>query len=342
MFGVTRNAAGVLVGESVASGLMPEQPSPLRAPAGGGALIEARDLRKSFGDFVAVDGISFSIERGEVFGFLGPNGAGKTSTMRMVACASPPTGGVLRVLDMDAATEGPAIRARLGVVPQEDNLDTELSVLDNLLVYGRYFGLERGLLRRRAEELLAFAQLTDRARDRVDPLSGGMKRRLTIARALINQPDVVLLDEPTTGLDPQARHALWERLYALKRDGVTLVITTHYMDEAEQLCDRLVVMDGGCIVDEGSPRQLIERHVRREVVELRFLVEADKAAAAVLVESLSDHVEVLADRLLLAADDGDATAAAVHAAGVRADAVLVRRASLEDVFLRLTGRTLED
>ncbi len=221
------------------------------------ALIEARALTKRFGGFVAVDGIDFRIEAGEAFGFLGPNGAGKSSTMRMIGCVSPVTGGTLRVLGLDPAVDGPRIRARLGVVPQEDNLDTELTVWDNLMIYGRYFDLARPEIRRRAEELLEFVQLSDRRDSRVDPLSGGMKRRLTIARALINQPEVLLLDEPTTGLDPQARHMLWERLYRLKQTGVTLVLTTHYMDEAEQLCDRLVIMDRGQIVAEGSPAALV-------------------------------------------------------------------------------------
>ncbi|MDQ1480715.1 MAG: lipooligosaccharide transport system ATP-binding protein, partial [Actinomycetota bacterium] len=238
-------------------------------------LIEAHALTKRFGPFVAVDGIDFAIEAGEAFGFLGPNGAGKSSTMRMIGCVSPLSGGTLRVLGMDPAHDGPQIRGRLGVVPQEDNLDTELTVWDNLMIYGRYFDLPRAEIRRRAAELLEFVQLSDRRDSRVDPLSGGMKRRLTIARALINQPEVMLLDEPTTGLDPQARHMLWERLYRLKQTGVTLVLTTHYMDEAEQLCDRLVIMDGGRIVAEGSPRQLIQQHATREVVELRF-IDADE------------------------------------------------------------------
>ena len=233
-------------------------------------LIEARGLRKTFGDFTAVDGIDVQVRRGEAFGFLGPNGAGKSSTMRMVGCVSPPTGGVLRVLGRDPATDGPAIRARLGVVPQDDSLDGELTVLDNLVVYARYFGYPRPDSYARARELLEFASLEDRADSLVEPLSGGMKRRLTIARSLVNDPEILLLDEPTTGLDPQARHVLWDRLFRLKRQGVTLVLTTHYMDEAEQLCDRLVVMDHGRIVAEGSPRQLIDTWSTREVLELRF------------------------------------------------------------------------
>lgn len=306
------------------------------------ALVRAAGLRKQFDDFVAVDGVDFEVRRGEVFGFLGPNGAGKTSTMRMIGCVSPATGGSLEVLGMDPATQGPEIRGRIGVVPQEDNLDTELSVWDNFILYGRYFGLPRSLLTERAAELLEFARLTDRRDDRVDPLSGGMKRRLTIARALINDPDLVILDEPTTGLDPQARHLLWERLYGLKRRGVTLIITTHYMDEAEQLCDRLVVMDEGRIVAEGSPQELIERHVTAEVVELRFDDPDRQAEALPRAVELADGHEALADRLLLYTDDGYATRRALRDRGIDPLTALTRRASLEDVFLALTGRTLEE
>ena len=305
-------------------------------------LIEAHALTKRFEAFVAVDGIDFQIHPGEAFGFLGPNGAGKSSTMRMIGCVSPISGGTLRVLGLDPARDGAEIRGRLGVVPQEDNLDTELTVWDNLMIYGRYFDLPRAEIRRRAEELLEFVQLADRRDSRVDPLSGGMKRRLTIARALINQPEAMLLDEPTTGLDPQARHMLWERLYRLKQNGVTLVLTTHYMDEAEQLCDRLVIMDGGRIVAEGSPSQLVAAHATREVVELRFAGAAQQDDALARVRKLATRVEAVADRLLVYTDDGDRTAAAVAGDGVGASSVLVRRASLEDVFLILTGRTLEE
>ena len=305
-------------------------------------MIEARALTKRFGSFVAVDGIDFAIESGEAFGFLGPNGAGKTSTMRMIGCVSPRSGGELRVLGLDPAHNGPEIRARIGVVPQEDNLDTELTVWDNLMIYGRYFDLPRREIRERSDELLEFVQLSDRRDSRVDPLSGGMKRRLTIARSLINRPELLLLDEPTTGLDPQARHLLWDRLYQLKRSGVTLVLTTHYMDEAEQLCDRLVIMDNAKIVAEGSPRQLIVDNVTREVVEVRLPIEADAAAEVAKLVRLADRIEPLADRVLLYTDDGDATSSAVAKEGFDLDTVLVRRASLEDVFLILTGRTLED
>jgi lipooligosaccharide transport system ATP-binding protein len=315
-----------------------------------GALIRARGLVKRFGNFTAVDGIDVDVAPGEAFGFLGPNGAGKSSTMRMIGAVSPPTAGELRVLGRDPAVDGPAIRARLGVVPQTDNLDVELTVEENLLVYGRYFGLSRAVLKERAAELLDFVQLADRAGDRVDPLSGGMKRRLTIARALVNDPDLVLLDEPTTGLDPQARHVLWERLYRLKQRGVTLVITTHYMDEAEQLCDRLVVMDKGRIAAEGSPAELIRRYSTREVCELRFPVAEGQdglekyvdALAPVREQGAAERIEALPDRLLIYTADGDAALAAVTATGLHPLSSLVRRSSLEDVFLRLTGRTLVD
>lgn len=296
---------------------------------------------KRFGDFTAVDGIDVEVRPGEAFGFLGPNGAGKSSTMRMVGCISPPSAGELRILDMDPVADGPAIRARLGVCPQLDNLDPELTVRENLTVYARYFGISRRAARERAAELLDFVQLTERADSKVEPLSGGMKRRLTIARALVNDPEIVLLDEPTTGLDPQARHLVWERLFRLKQQGVTLVLTTHYMDEAEQLCDRLVVMDGGRIVAEGSPRALIEQHSTREVVELRFAAESQEPFAGKL-DGLGERVEVLPDRVLLYVPDGDAAVAEVSALGLQPANVLVRRSGLEDVFLHLTGRTLVD
>jgi lipooligosaccharide transport system ATP-binding protein len=308
----------------------------------GDPLIEGRALIKRFGAFRAVDEIDFEVERGETFGFLGPNGAGKTSTMRMIGCVSPVTAGSLRVLGMDPAVDGPRIKARLGVVPQEDNLDTELTVWDNMIIYGRYFGMKLADIRPRAEELLEFVQLSDRRNDKVDPLSGGMKRRLTIARALINQPELVLLDEPTTGLDPQARHLVWERLWQLKRQGVTLVLTTHYMDEAEQLCDRLVIMDQARIVAQGSPTELIARHASPEVVELRFHTAEEREAAEPRVAHLSDRVEPLHDRILVYTDDGDRVAALVEADGVKPAATLVRRSTLEDVFLTIAGRTLDE
>jgi len=305
------------------------------------SLIHARGLVKQFGQFVAVDGIDLDVAPGEAFGFLGPNGAGKSSTMRMIGCVSPPSGGELRILGLDPRRQGPQIRAQLGVVPQQDTLDLELTVRENLLIYGRYFGLPRVTIRQRADVLLDFVQLLDRADDKVEPLSGGMKRRLTIARSLINEPQILLLDEPTTGLDPQARHVVWDRLFRLKHQGVTLVLTTHYMDEAEQLCDRLVVMDKGRIAAEGSPRSLIDRYSSRDVVELRFSLGENEVAAEKLA-GLGDRLEVLPDRILLYADDGDACLGAAHERGVNPLSTLVRRSTLEDVFLRLTGRSLVD
>ena len=304
-----------------------------------GPLIEAVGLRKTFGEFTAVDGIDFQVQPGEAFGFLGPNGAGKSSTMRMIGCTSPVSGGTLRIFGLDPASDGPAIRRRLGVVPQTDSLDAELTVEENLVIYGRYFDLSRAEARRRAKDLLEFVQLTDRASSRVEPLSGGMKRRVTIARSLINQPDLLLLDEPTTGLDPQARHILWDRLYRLKQQGVTLVLTTHYMDEAEQLCDRLVVMDGGRIVAEGSPRQLIEQHATREVLELRFAAGTN-ADNEMYAAGIGDRHEVLPDRILVYANNGDEALAKAITNGAKPESALVRRSTLEDVFLHLTGRTL--
>jgi lipooligosaccharide transport system ATP-binding protein len=304
-----------------------------------GPVVSARGLSKRFGDLVAVDAVDFDIAKGESFGFLGPNGAGKTSTMRMIACMSPKTSGVLQVLGMDPETDGPAIRARIGLVPQEDSLDLQLTVFDNLMIYGRYFDLPKRVIKERAERLLAFAELSERSRDTVEPLSGGMKRRLTIARALVSEPDLLILDEPTTGLDPQARHLLWDRLYRLKSQGVTLVITTHYMDEAEQLCDRLVVMDKGRIAAEGTPAALIAKYSTREVLELRFLGEE---APRQRLEGIGDRVEVLPDRVLIYTGDGDHALAEVQARGVEPTNSLVRRSTLEDVFLSLTGRTLID
>ena len=308
----------------------------------GHPLIQARGLVKRFGDFVAVDGIDFDLQRGEAFGFLGPNGAGKTSTMRMIGCVSPVSDGTLSVLGLDPARDGVEIRGRLGVVPQLDTLDMELTVRENVVIYGRYFGLSRSEIAGRADELLEFVELTERANDRVEPLSGGMKRRLTIARSLINEPEVLLLDEPTTGLDPQARHVVWDRLYRLKRQGVTLLLTTHYMDEAEQLCDRLVVMDKGKIVAEGSPRELIDRYSTREVVELRFDDSSRPDDFGFWTEGIVSRVESLPDRVLLYTDDGDAATHELHERGLVPESLLVRRSTLEDVFLHLTGRSLID
>jgi len=315
----------------------PFVPAPSAEP-----LIRGTNITKRFGSFVAVDGIDFHVEPGEAFGFLGPNGAGKTSTMRMVGCVSHPTSGELRILGMDPAADGPRIRARLGVVPQEDSLDSELTVLDNLIVYGRYFDLPHAEIRRRSEELLDFMQLSERRNDLVDPLSGGMKRRLTIGRALINQPDLILLDEPTTGLDPQARHLLWDRFYQLKREGTTMVLTTHYMEEAEQLCDRLVIMDGGRIVAEGSPRELVARHATREVVELRFRTPEERDLSLPRLSEFGERIEALTDRVLVYTHDAGKVLALVNDGELDPESVYERRGTLEDVFLILTGRTLDD
>jgi len=302
-------------------------------------LIRARELTKRFGDFTAVDAVEFDVQPGEAFGFLGPNGAGKTSTMRMIGCVSPVTAGTLEVLGMDPRTDGSAIRRRLGVVPQADTLDMELTVMENLIIYGRYFDLSYRECRTRAQELIDFVQLTEKVDSQVEPLSGGMKRRLTIARSLMNEPEMILLDEPTTGLDPQARHLVWERLYQLKKQGVTLILTTHYMDEAEQLCDRLVVMDKAQIVAEGTPRELIERYSSREVLELRF---EDLVTPRLDGKDggLIERSEQLPDRILLYTDHGEELGETLYAEGVRPVTSLVRRSSLEDVFLRLTGRRL--
>ncbi|WP_411072544.1 ABC transporter ATP-binding protein [Streptomyces sp. cmx-4-25] len=321
--------------------MQPQSTMPRQAP-----LIRAKGLQKRYeaahGEgFTAVAGIDFEVRPGEAFGILGANGAGKSSTMRMIACTSPATGGSLEVLGLDTQTEGAHIRARIGVVPQDDTVDVELTVRENLLIYGRYFGLPKAETRRRAADLLDFARLTDKADERVEALSGGMRRRLTIARALINEPEIVLLDEPTTGLDPQARHLLWERLFQLKDDGITLILTTHYMDEAEQLCDRLVVMDGGLIVTEGSPSELIRRYCTREVLELRFS-PGEREGMTDKARGLVERIEELPDRILLYTDEGEATMAAAHARGIVPLTALTRRASLEDVFLTLTGRSLVD
>ena len=303
------------------------------------ALVSARSLTKRFGDLLAVDAIDFEVRRGEAFGFLGPNGAGKTSTMRMIGCTSPPSGGSLTVTGMDPVAQASEIKRSIGVVPQIDNLDIELTVRENLEMYARYFDVDRAQAARRIDELLDFVQLTEKANSRVEPLSGGMKRRLTIARGLVNQPDLVLLDEPTTGLDPQARHLVWDRLYRLKQRGATLIITTHYMDEAEQLCDRLVIMDKARIVAEGSPRELINKYCTREVLELR-LSDADRERLSGSLDGLVERAEWLPDRVLLYTETGDATLAAVHERGAETQTALVRRATLEDVFLYLTGRSL--
>ena len=304
------------------------------------SLVHARGLTKRYANgFTAVDGVDFDVRPGKAFGFLGPNGAGKTSTMRMIACSSPLTEGTLSVIGMDPRTHARQIKSRLGVVPQIDNLDTELTVRENLEMYARYFDIPNSVAKKRTDELLEFVQLDERAQDQVEPLSGGMTRRLTHARARINEPDHVILDEPPTGLDPQARHLLWERLYQLKRGGATLIITTHYMDEAEQLCDHLVVMDKAKIVAEGSPRQLIDQHSTREVLELR-VTDAVRDGLNGQLEALVDRVEALPDRLLLYTADGERTLEQVNQRQIPIESALVRRSSMEDVFLRLTGRSL--
>ncbi len=307
----------------------------------GPPVISARNLSKHYGEFRAVDGISFEVPAGESFGLLGPNGAGKSTTMRMIGGVSQRTSGQLTIMGLDPEQHGPEVRAHLGVVPQQDNLDEELRVRDNLIVYGRYFGLPMSYLKPKADELLRFAQLTDKATAKVDALSGGMKRRLTIARSLINEPKILLLDEPTTGLDPQARHILWDRLFRLKESGVTLILTTHYMDEAEQLCDRLVVVDKGQIMAEGAPAQLIREHSTREVLELRFGSERNTTVAGEL-QGIGERLEPLPDRVLIYAHDGEAALEQVTSRGLHPITSLVRRSSLEDVFLRLTGRSLVD
>ncbi|MGG5173942.1 ABC transporter ATP-binding protein [Pseudarthrobacter sp. J1763] len=304
-------------------------------------VISAHNLVKKYGDFAAVDGISFDVPAGESFGLLGPNGAGKSTTMRMIGGVSQRTSGTLTIMGLDPEQHGPQVRAHLGVVPQQDNLDEELKVRDNLIVYGRYFGLPMSYLRPKADELLEFAQLTDKANARVDDLSGGMKRRLTIARSLVNNPRILLLDEPTTGLDPQARHILWDRLFRLKEAGTTLILTTHYMDEAEQLCDRLIVVDKGQIMAEGSPAQLIKDYSTREVLELRFGSDRNATVATELA-GIGERTETLPDRVLIYANDGETALEQVTARGLRPVTSLIRRSSLEDVFLRLTGRSLVD
>ena len=302
-------------------------------------VITANALTKKYKEFAAVDGISFEVAPGEAFGLLGPNGAGKSTTMRMVGAVSTRTSGDLSILGLDPNDNGPEVRSQLGVVPQQDNLDMELRVRDNLIVYGRYFGIPNKTASKKADELLEFAQLTDRAKAKVDDLSGGMKRRLTIARSLMNEPRILLLDEPTTGLDPQARHILWDRLFRLKEQGTTLVLTTHYMDEAEQLCDRLVVVDKGKIMAEGAPAALIRQYSTREVVEVRFGSERN-AEAAERIRGLGDRIEVLPDRILIYSENGEAELQKITELGLEPITSLVRRSSLEDVFLRLTGRSL--
>jgi len=304
-------------------------------------VIEATNLKKVYGDFVAVDGINFQVTTGDSFGLLGPNGAGKSTTMRMISATMERSEGELTILGLDPKKDAPQIRAHLGVIPQQDNLDGELTVAENLYIYGRYFGLSRAYLKPKVEELLDFAQLQEKRNEKVEALSGGMKRRLTIARGLINQPEILMLDEPTTGLDPQARHILWDRLFRLKEDGVTLILTTHYMDEAEQLCDRIVVMDNGKIMAEGSPAALIAEYSSKEVLELRFGSNKNADSARELA-GYGDRLEILPDRILIYCADAESVLEKINHDGMKPLTSLVRRSSLEDVFLRLTGRTLVD
>ena len=320
---------------------MPKTQAKVTADSSPELMIVAKELTKTYGDFIAVDGINFEVKKGESFGLLGPNGAGKSTTMKMIASTSQRSGGELTILGKDPNQHGPEIRAHLGVVPQQDNLDRELKVWENLMTYGRFFGLKSSFLKPKIEELLQFAQLEEKRNVKTEELSGGMKRRLTIARGLINEPEILMLDEPTTGLDPQARHILWDRLFRLKEVGVTLVITTHYMDEAEQLCDRLVVMDKGKIMAEGSPAELIKTYSSKEVLEVRFGSDNNKTMAKQL-KGIGDRLESLPDRILVYTEDGEAALKKILAAGMHPITSLVRRSSLEDVFLRLTGRTLVD
>jgi lipooligosaccharide transport system ATP-binding protein len=307
----------------------------------GEATVAAEGLRKSYNGFEAVRGVDFRVYRGECFGFLGPNGAGKTTTMKMLYGAAIPSAGSLTVAGLDVTREERQVKRRIGVVPQENNLDDDLKVRENLLVYGRYYDIPRKVALQRADELLDFVELGERAEARVDQLSGGMKRRLLIARALINDPQIVILDEPTTGLDPQARLLVWERLRRLVREGKTLILTTHYMEEAAQLCDRLVIMEGGKIVAGGSPDALVEKHVSPQVLEFR----ADAGHVVRLREVLeraADSVDESGGTLFAYTSDADELLRAVRESGVEVENTMFRKAGLEDVFLRLTGRRLID
>lgn len=301
----------------------------------------AKGLKKSFGSFEAVKGVDFEVYRGECFGFLGPNGAGKTTTMKMIYGAAVPTSGELKVAGLDVLCAEREVKRRIGVVPQENNLDEDLEVEENLLVYGRYFDLPHKLVRRRAVELLKFVQLSEKANDQVEQLSGGMKRRLLVARALINDPDLVVLDEPTTGLDPQARHLVWDKLRELTSEGKTLILTTHYMDEAAQLCDRLCIMEGGTIISEGAPQDLILEHVSPEVLEFRAPTDALEKLAS-LIDDVADAVDRLDEALFVYTSDSDVVTQRVKESHVPIDNTLYRQATLEDVFLKLTGRKMVD
>jgi lipooligosaccharide transport system ATP-binding protein len=307
----------------------------------GETTLVARDLKKSYAGFDAVKGVDFEVYRGECFGFLGPNGAGKTTTMKMIYAAAVPTSGELEVAGLDVKSAEREVKRRIGVVPQENNLDEDLKVKENLLVYGRYFDLPRKLVRRRAEELLEFVQLSDKADAKVEQLSGGMKRRLLIARALVNDPELVVLDEPTTGLDPQARHLVWDKLRQLTGEGKTLILTTHYMEEAAQLCDRLCIMEGGRIIAEDTPRDLISKHISPEVLEFRASPDALEKLYPT-VEDVADNVDRIGEALLVYTSDPEAVTRKARESGIQVRNILHRQASLEDVFLKLTGRRLVD
>ena len=299
-------------------------------------IIEAQDLRKKFGDINAVDGITFAVNKGEVFGFLGPNGAGKTSTMKIIACVSPRTSGAIRVFDMDPDTSPAEIKQRLGVVPQETNLDPDFSCYGNLFTYARYFDIPPDLARKKAEELLEFVQLQEKRDVTVEKLSGGMKRRLILARALVNNPDLLILDEPTIGLDPQARHLIWERLKLLQAQGNTIILTTHYLDEAARLCDRLVIMDNGKILVEGTPVDLVKEYVGNEVVEIE---KTDEVLSCLSKNSIP--FEVIGDSVQVATDSSREIAKILFDQ-CSPHKVMTRPATLEDVFLKLTGRKLKE
>jgi lipooligosaccharide transport system ATP-binding protein len=303
--------------------------------------VEARGLEKRFQATVAVDGIDLEIPVGGCFGFLGPNGAGKTTTIKMITCVSPPTAGELRVLGLDVRSDRRAIKARLGVVPQGMTLDGDLTARENLLSFGAYHSLPRRRAEERADELLEFAQLSERADAEVEELSGGMQRRMLIARALVNDPELLVLDEPTTGLDPQARHLVWERLRRLKRSGKTLLLTTHYMEEAAQLCDQIVVLDHGRVIARGTPRELVSKNVAPRVVEVQGIETAADDVVRI-ARPLAQDVEAVGDRVLIYAADGEEIASKIRDAGVPHQALILREATLEDVFLRLTGHALVD
>ena len=301
-------------------------------------IIKAERLTKNFEDFVAVGGIDFTVREGECFGFLGPNGAGKTTTMRMIQCVSPLSSGKLEVAGMDVVEDERKIKEILGVAPQETNLDQDLTVRENLIVFSRYFDIPKGEAEKRSDELLSFFQLEAKRDTDIDKLSGGMKRRLLLARALINRPKILILDEPTVGLDPQARHLIWEQLMRLRSQGSTIVLTTHYMDEAERLCDRLVIMNDGKILAEGSPSELIMKHLGANIVE----VQNTPSVMSCLKGNLKAQTfEAIGETVLIStAEPQQVIDVLLKSCGVVTASV--RKATLEDVFLKLTGRTLRE